>query len=65
MLLNVLDEITLRTKQGFGNDYLSVLARVLKLEGPKEALIRLDPLKLALARYLARYTLESHDEQTL
>ncbi|PAV19573.1 hypothetical protein PNOK_0450700 [Pyrrhoderma noxium] len=53
LLLNVLDEINLRTKQGFGNDYLNVLARVLKLEGPKEALIRLDPLKLALARHRA------------
>lgn len=47
----------MRAAQGDGDDYLSILARVLKVGGQKEALRRMDLLRLALARYLARSAL--------
>lgn len=46
----------MRTRQGAGDDYLDVLARILEIDGPRESLRRLDVLRLALARYLARCT---------
>ncbi|OCB86404.1 hypothetical protein A7U60_g6522 [Sanghuangporus baumii] len=57
LLLRRLEEVVLRTSQGCGNDYLGILARVLKSDGTKEAFARLDDLRLALARYLARCNL--------
>ncbi|KAI5124259.1 hypothetical protein M0805_005108 [Coniferiporia weirii] len=53
LLLRRLGEVSLGTGQGCGDDYLSILARTLNVEGSKEALKRLDVLRLALARYLA------------
>lgn len=57
LLLRRLEEVSLRTGQGCGEDYLTILGRVLKVAGPKEALKRLEILRLALARYLARCTI--------
>lgn len=54
LLLKRLEEVSLRTGQGCGEDYLAILAKLLKLAGPKEALKRLENLRLVLARYLAR-----------
>ena len=54
MLLRHLEEISLRTTLGCGEDYLAVLARILRLQSPMDALKRLDVLRLVLARYLAR-----------
>lgn len=57
LLLQRLEEVSMRTAQGCGEDYLHILARVLSVGGPKEAIRRLDALRLALARYFARCVL--------
>ena len=54
----------MRTKQGSGDDYLDVLARILEVDGAREALRRLDVLRLALARYLAKYTINGGSVMT-
>ncbi|KAF9482632.1 hypothetical protein BDN70DRAFT_966723 [Pholiota conissans] len=54
LLLQKLEEIFIRTSQGAGADYLSVLTRVIKGRSEKEALERLKTVRLALARYFAR-----------
>ena len=54
LLLRHLEEISLRTKLGCGSDYLAVLARIVQVQSPQDALKRLDVLRLVLARYLAR-----------
>lgn len=64
LLLRRLEEVTMRTRQGCGDDYLGVLARILELDGPREALRRLDVLRLAIARYLARYTVSGRPVST-
>ena len=51
--------MALRASQGDGDEYLSILARVLNSGGQKEALRRVDLLRLALARFLARSALTS------
>ncbi|KDQ50696.1 hypothetical protein JAAARDRAFT_41779 [Jaapia argillacea MUCL 33604] len=56
VLLQKVEEIQVRTEQGSGDDYLTVLARVTKCGGIKEALHRLKRVRLALARYFARCT---------
>lgn len=59
-LLRALDEITIRTEQGSGADYLSILSKALKQVDEREALKKLQPVRLSLARYLARCSL--HDD---
>jgi nuclear pore complex protein Nup85 len=56
-LLQKLEEIFIRTSQGSGDDYLSVLRRTTKSGGDKEALERLKTVRVALARYFARCTI--------
>lgn len=53
-LLRKLEEIFIRSSQGAGDDYLSVLIKTLPGGGEKEALDRLKTVRLALARYIAR-----------
>ncbi|KAJ6591607.1 Nup85 nucleoporin-domain-containing protein [Mycena vulgaris] len=53
-LLSKLEEIFTRSSQGSGGDYLDVLARTIRGGGHKEALARLNTVRLALARYFAR-----------
>ncbi|KAJ3729997.1 Nup85 nucleoporin-domain-containing protein [Lentinula guzmanii] len=55
-LLKKLEEIFIRSSQGSGNDYLTVLIRTLQGGGEKEALERLKTVRLAIARYFARCT---------
>lgn len=55
MLLHRLEEITIRSAQGFSDDYLSVLAKAIKKNsGELHALQRLQVVQLALTRYHAR-----------
>lgn len=54
LLLQKLEEIFVGTSQGAGDDYLTVLTRVLGGRGEKEALERLKTVRLALAHYFAR-----------
>lgn len=54
LLLQKLEEIFVRASQGASDDYLSVLIRVLRCRGEKEALERLKTVRLALAQYFAR-----------
>ncbi|KAJ7334118.1 Nup85 nucleoporin-domain-containing protein [Mycena albidolilacea] len=53
-LLAKLEEISVRSSQGSGGDYLDILARTIAGGGHKEALDRLKTVRLALARYFAR-----------
>ena len=53
LLIQKLEEIHLRVAQGSGDDYLTVLSRVVK-GGEKHALQRLQAVRLSLARYYAR-----------
>ncbi|KAF8216477.1 Nup85 nucleoporin-domain-containing protein [Mycena galopus ATCC 62051] len=53
-LLGKLEEIFVRSSQGSGGDYLDVLSRTIPGGGHKEALDRLQTVRLALARYFAR-----------
>lgn len=55
-LLRRLEEIFIRAEQGSGSDYMGVLMRTMKDGGEKEALNRLQPVRLSLARYFARCT---------
>ncbi|KAJ4479675.1 nucleoporin Nup85-like protein [Lentinula edodes] len=55
-LLRKLEEISIRSSQGSGDDYLTVLIRTIKGGGEKEALERLKQVRLAIARYFARCT---------
>lgn len=55
-LLRKLEEITIRSSQGSGEDYLMVLIRTIRGGGMKDALERLKTVRLAIARYLARCT---------
>ena len=54
LLLHRLEEIHIRASQGSGDDYISVLARMANVGSEKEGLLRLRPVRLALARYFAR-----------
>jgi nuclear pore complex protein Nup85 len=54
MLLQKLEEVFVRTSQGSGEEYLSVFTRAIKGGGEKEAIERLNVVRLALARYFAR-----------
>ena len=54
ILLRRLEEICSRTAQGGGSDYLSVLTRTTKNKDEKQALQRLQIIRLALAKYYAR-----------
>ena len=54
LLLQKLEEIFVGSSQGAGDDYLTVLARVIGGRGEKEALERLKTVRLALAHYFAR-----------
>jgi nuclear pore complex protein Nup85 len=58
-LLRKVEEVFTRASQGSGEDYLSVLVRTIKGGTEKEALDRLKTVRLALARYFARYTARS------
>jgi nuclear pore complex protein Nup85 len=51
-----LEEIHIRTTQGSGADYLSIITRV-KAGGEKEALRQLQFVRLALTQYYARCAL--------
>ena len=55
ILLYTLQEITTRTSHGAGSDYLSILARSTKTKDEKGALQRLQIVRLALAKYFARW----------
>ena len=54
VLLRKLEEICSRAAQGASTDYLSVLARTTKNKDEKQALQRLQVVRLALAKYYAR-----------
>jgi hypothetical protein len=56
LLLKKLEEVFVRTSQGSGEDYLSILTRAIKGGREKDALDRLNVVRLALARYFARCT---------
>ncbi|TDL24108.1 hypothetical protein BD410DRAFT_786808 [Rickenella mellea] len=58
LLLRRLEEVKIQTDHGYGDDYLGVLARTMNLTGAKEALKRLDVLRICLARYFARCILK-------
>ncbi|KAJ4470133.1 Nup85 nucleoporin-domain-containing protein, partial [Lentinula aciculospora] len=53
-LLRKLEEIFIRSSQGSGDDYLTVLVRIVKGGSEKEALERLKTVRLAIARYFVR-----------
>jgi len=53
-MLQKLEEIFVQISQGAGDDYLSVLLRVMKCRSDKEVLERLRTVRLALAQYFAR-----------
>jgi nuclear pore complex protein Nup85 len=53
-LLYKLQEIDAAVAQGAGEDYLAVLMKKRGLQGAKEALAALQPVRLALARYMGR-----------
>lgn len=57
LLLQKLEEVNMMTAQGSGEDYLTILSRVLNVSSVNDALRQLDTLRLALARYYARCTL--------
>ena len=60
LLLRKVEEVYTRTSQGSGEDYLSVLVKIIRsssgkgIGGEKEALNKLKTVRLALAKYLAR-----------
>ncbi|EMD38750.1 hypothetical protein CERSUDRAFT_133256 [Gelatoporia subvermispora B] len=54
LFLHKLQEIDTRCAQGGQEDYLTVLARVMKGAGEKQILQRLQVIRLVLARYVAR-----------
>ncbi|KAI0310662.1 nucleoporin Nup85-like protein [Amylostereum chailletii] len=56
-LLRRLEEIYVRTTQGSGDDYLSVLRRTMKGASEAEALRRLEMTRLTLAKYYGRCTM--------
>lgn len=56
-LLRKIEEVFVRTSQGSGRDYLSVLQRLTPGAGEKDALERLKTVRLALAKYIARCTI--------
>jgi nuclear pore complex protein Nup85 len=47
-------EIDVAVSQGAGEDYLAVLTKMHKIDSEQEAFARLRPVRLALARYMAR-----------
>jgi nuclear pore complex protein Nup85 len=55
-----MEEVQTRTSQGSGEDYLSVLVKIIRSSGgkgtggEKEALNKLKTVRLALAKYFAR-----------
>ncbi|KAF5343825.1 hypothetical protein D9757_013915 [Collybiopsis confluens] len=63
-LLQKLEEIVIRSSQGSGEDYLPILVETGKGGGEKEALEKLRTVRLAIARYLARYTVGSETHFT-
>lgn len=60
LLLRKTEEVHTRTSQGSGEDYLSVLIKIIRSSGgkgnggEKEALNKLRTVRLALAKYFAR-----------
>jgi nuclear pore complex protein Nup85 len=52
--LGRLEEIQSRIHNGFDDDYLHVLLRILKASSAREGLKRLEIVRLSLARYFAR-----------
>lgn len=60
VLLRKMEEVHTRTSQGSGEDYLSVLVKIIRssggkgIGGEKEALNKLKTVRLALAKYFAR-----------
>jgi len=57
--LRRIEEISTRTAQGAGEDYLTVFVRTIRDGNEKEALERLRVVRLALAKYLARWSVLS------
>lgn len=53
LLIQKLEEIHIGVTQGCGDDYLTVLSRIVK-GGERHALQRLQTVRLSLARYYAR-----------
>ena len=58
LLLQRLEEVSSKAQQGWGADYLDVLAKKLNSKNIYEALERLNVLRIALARYFARSSFE-------
>ena len=56
LLLRKLEEISVKVSQGAGSEYLGILSRMVEGKDQKEALKRLQLVRLALARYFARCT---------
>ena len=54
LLLRKLEEICSRTAQGSGADYLNVFVRSSRSRDEKQALQKLQTVRLALAKYYAR-----------
>ncbi|CAL1715565.1 unnamed protein product [Somion occarium] len=54
LLMHQVEEIATRTAQGSGQDYLAVLARTIKNGDEKQAMQRIQIVRLALTRYYAR-----------
>lgn len=64
-LLKKLEELSTRTSQGYGRDYLSVLLRRMKSGGEKEALEHMKTVRLALAKYFARCAIAGFEGDTV
>ena len=58
-ILRRMEEIAVRTSQGSGDDYLSVLRKIKKGGEDNDALERLKTARLVSARYFARCSLKS------
>jgi nuclear pore complex protein Nup85 len=53
-LLFRLQEVETAAAHGAGDDYLAILIRIAGVKGETDGLPRLRPVRLALARYMAR-----------
>ncbi|KAK7060823.1 hypothetical protein VNI00_000556 [Paramarasmius palmivorus] len=65
VILGKLEEISIRTAQGAGGDYLSVLVKTIRGSSEKDALDRLKVVRLALAKYFARCSIAGSDKSAI
>ena len=54
LLMQKLEEVFMRVAQGHGSDYLTILTRAKGCKDDKQALQKLQAVRLALAKYYAR-----------